>query len=1457
MLRPAVAIAAAIVLGFTAQPVVAVAAPASAPVDSQVLRESSGTGGTTFMVYLKERAKLDAAAKLRDADTRSAEVHRQLTGTADRTQSGLRALLNTKRARYTSYWIANALRVEGDRALVEAIAARPEVARIDPVRTYEVVRPAPGNTTAKAGAAGAEWGIANIEAPRVWDEFGDRGEGIVVANIDGGVQYDHPALVGKYRGNNGDGTFTNDYNWYDPSGVCTGETPCDTSGHGTHTMGTMVGDDGAGNQTGVAPGAKWIAAKACEGSWCSDASLLNAGQWMLAPTDRNGQNPRPDLRPDIVNNSWGGGQGNLWYKQVVDAWRAAGIFAVFSAGNSGPACNTANSPGDYPGSYAVGGFNATNQVYSYSSRGSSSADGGIKPNISAPGEDVRSTWPGSGYTTISGTSMAAPHVSGTVALIWSAAPSLRRDLAATEKLLGETATDVDATECGGTAANNNVFGEGRLNAYQAVLKAPRGDVGRISGRVTDAATGEPLSGVTITTGGPHGVTGTDGDYTLSLPPGEHTLTASAYGYTSRTVAVTVVVGGSLTENFALAAQPMVTVSGRVTDGSGHGWPLYARIDVSGRPGGPVFTDPVTGRYSFTVPANTAYTLGTTAQYSGYRKVTSTVPVADVAKTVNIKVPVDHGCTAAGYSGSFTAPLFATETFDGTRVPAGWSVVNRTESPGWAFDDPGNRGNSTGGSGNFAMVDSIRQGLDARQDTDLISPTFDLTGIGAPYLRFNSDLYATATDDMGDVDVSTDGGTTWTNVWHGDDYRRGPVQELVPLEPAAGQADVRVRFRYSANFGWWWGVDNVELINRACTPTPAGLVAGFVTDKNTGAGLNGVTVASPDASAERAVTTATPQDPNISDGFYWFLSTLTGPHPFEANLRPYQAVRSEFAIEPDRVNKANFALKAGRITVSQTTVEANQPYGSTRSTSITLKNTGSAPATVEALQRAGQFEVLAPKAAPLVERRVSGISKGIHAVPSAGTGGSAPGSPNAEPQATDPAWSRIANAPAQISDNSAVNLGGKVYSVGGGSGSGSERSTWVYDPDTNVWSGLPEMPRGRAKASAAAVNGKIYVLGGWSAEGSLIPSVDVFDPQQGTWSTLVGVLHPAPRAAAGTAVVDGKIIMVGGCADADCTDTRDLVTFDPSSRTFTTGADYPVAVSYASCGAIGSGVYCAGGISTQTYRDTYGYDLAADAWTRLPDLPIDLWGSQTTVAGEMLIVSGGVTANSSAVTNRTIAYDPASQAWRDLPNAQVAAFRGAMACGVYKIGGALGATVTSESERLSGFGDCSTAAAPWLQTTPASFTLAAGASKTITLTLTATPEAGIDQPGTYRAQIGFRADSPYPVPTVDVNVGVAAPADWGKIQGTVTGQSCAGQRLPLPATVRFNLAGTGGRTGYTLRADAQGRFVYWLPAGTYQVVVSREGWTPKVKQQRVDAGFTLTYDVVLATASSCGTRAGGI
>lgn len=459
------------------------------------------------------------------------------------------------------------MQITGDKALAEKIAARADVAAIEADDPVTIPEPLPGTTEPEVDAV--EWNLDRINAPKVWNDLGVRGDGIVVANIDSGVQFDHPAVAARYRGLKSDGTYDHAYNWFDPTGVCTGTAPCDNNGHGTHTMGTMVGDDGAGNQVGVAPGARWIAAKGCGTSSCAQATLLAAGQWIVAPTDASGANPRPDLAPDVVNNSWGSNVIDTWYKATVQSWRDAGIFPAFSNGNNGSGCNTAGSPGAYANSYSSGAFDVDNAIASFSSRGTGEA-GTVKPNLSAPGVNVRSSWMGGGYNTISGTSMASPHTAATVALMWSASPAIRGDVAATEKLLDETAIDTDNTACGGTAARNNVWGEGRLDAYAAVGATPRGPLGALGGRVGSGDTA--VADATITLDGPMKATvttGADGSYALpKVMAGDYRVTASKFGFHAAEATVTVVENETATKDFALVQAPSATLSGVVTTEAG-------------------------------------------------------------------------------------------------------------------------------------------------------------------------------------------------------------------------------------------------------------------------------------------------------------------------------------------------------------------------------------------------------------------------------------------------------------------------------------------------------------------------------------------------------------------------------------------------------------------------------------------------------------------------------------------------------------------------------------------------------------------------------------------------------------------------------------------------------------------------------------------------------------------------
>ncbi|MFJ7934672.1 S8 family serine peptidase [Sporosarcina sp. NPDC096371] len=383
----------------------------------------------------------------------------------------------------TSYYIVNGMAVTATKEVAEKVATFAEVEKVLPNETRELYTTKTANAvTPVSQVANVEWNIERVNAPQVWD-MGIDGSGIVVASIDTGVQWNHPALKEKYRGYNAaTGEVNHNFNWFDAT---RGQAAAyDDNGHGTHVTGTMVGSEPNGsNQIGVAPGAKWIAVKAFTAAGGTDRDLLAAAQWILAPTDADG-NARVDLAPDIVNNSWGGGAGlDEWYRDVVKNWRAAQIFPEFSAGNTtatnpgGP--GSVASPGNYPESFATGATDINNKVWSSSLRGPSPY-AEIKPDISAPGVNIRSSVPGSGYEGgWNGTSMAGPAVSAVAALLLQVNANLTVD--EIEQILLETATPRTDSEYPQTP--NHGYGYGLVDAYAAVSSIFTG-LGKLEGQVT-------------------------------------------------------------------------------------------------------------------------------------------------------------------------------------------------------------------------------------------------------------------------------------------------------------------------------------------------------------------------------------------------------------------------------------------------------------------------------------------------------------------------------------------------------------------------------------------------------------------------------------------------------------------------------------------------------------------------------------------------------------------------------------------------------------------------------------------------------------------------------------------------------------------------------------------------------------------------------------------------------------
>jgi len=445
---------------------------------------ATAAGGTTeILVVLTEQADLAAAAAVPDLTARRRAVRDVLWETAQRSQQGLRAWLDARGVRYRSFSIVNALHVSGaDAALVAALAARPDVARIETNPRIRQQLPLTKAATGGNQPESIEWNVNLVRATEMW-AAGFTGQGIVLGNQDTGFQWDHPALRNQYRGWSGTAA-DHDYNWHDAihsgGGVCgpNSPIPCDDYGHGTLTVGVSIGSDGGANQIGVAPGARWIGCRNMDQGWGTPATYLECLEFFLAPYPVGGTPAQgdPARAPDVTNNSWlcPPEEGCSWdtLQAAIEAQRAAGILTVVAAGNSGPSCSTVQDPpAIYDAAFSVGATDAGDNIASFSSLGPVTVDGSnrLKPDISAPGDNIRSSAPGGDYASASGTSLAAPHVAGAVALLWSASPALKGRVDATERALASSAVPRFSSQCGdpGDAVPNNVFGWGRLDAMAA------------------------------------------------------------------------------------------------------------------------------------------------------------------------------------------------------------------------------------------------------------------------------------------------------------------------------------------------------------------------------------------------------------------------------------------------------------------------------------------------------------------------------------------------------------------------------------------------------------------------------------------------------------------------------------------------------------------------------------------------------------------------------------------------------------------------------------------------------------------------------------------------------------------------------------------------------------------------------------------------------------------------------
>lgn len=420
-----------------------------------------GFFGDRLFVILKDQARMAGLPTTTGPgparDERVKAVYARLVEHAERTQRDLRTELDRFRLPYTPYYLVNAIAVDGGPAVRAWLESHDEVDRVLlDQRLRPLPQPVPATTGDIRQAPGSpQWNIEMVGAPDVWQE-GHTGEGIVVGSSDSGADVTHPALADSFRGG--------DDSWFDPWNGTT--TPTDNGFHGTHTLATAVG----GRDVGVAPGAQWISCVNLDRNLGSPSYYLDCLQFMLAPFPHGGDpftDGRPARAPHVLTNSWGcpplEGCDLEALRPATDALSAAGIAFVAAAGNSGDRCGSVDQPpAPDPSAFTVAAVNQDQEVAFFSSRGQR---GSGKPDIAAPGAHILSAMPGATYGYEDGTSMAAPHVAGVIALLWSARPALIGDLEATYDLLEDTADPVSGQPaCGVEAA----AGAGIVNAQRAI-----------------------------------------------------------------------------------------------------------------------------------------------------------------------------------------------------------------------------------------------------------------------------------------------------------------------------------------------------------------------------------------------------------------------------------------------------------------------------------------------------------------------------------------------------------------------------------------------------------------------------------------------------------------------------------------------------------------------------------------------------------------------------------------------------------------------------------------------------------------------------------------------------------------------------------------------------------------------------------------------------------------------------
>ncbi len=1385
-------------------------------VEQAILDEMDTNGSASYWIQFKNTADLSPAYAMSWSD-RGWFVYETLKEQAEVSQAQVNSYLTASKVDFQSYWINNSIFVKNStNAVLNDIQKFEGVESIQAQRNYILYEPDTSAAVLDNGINAVEPNLTHINADDVWG-MGIDGSGLVVANIDTGVRYTHEALVDQYRGNDGV-NFDHNYSWWDPYGDHP-TSPADDNGHGSHTMGTMVGDDGNGNQIGIAPGADWIACRGCNTTSCTDTALLSCGQFIAAPTDLTGNNANPDLRPNAVNNSWGDCSQTYdnWYAGVINAWVNAGIYPIFSNGNNSncgysrpPGLGTVGNPARSGNVTGVGSSGEQNGQYATHSNwgptdnpdtiNATPGFENMKPQVLAPGVSIRSSVPDSdtayedGW---SGTSMSAPHVTGLVALIWQAAPCLIGDYAATELIIESTAVDMvydDGSPDTPDNFPNYATGWGEIDALAAVNVAlGMCSSGTLKGTVTDGT--NPVQDVKIFADNGTGYTKSiytaeDGTYSTSLPAGTYTLVASKYGYESQTVSGVVITEGvETTQNFTIPALAATLVFGTVyedgVEGVGlHGYPLYSAIKIMA-PGfnQTIYTDPFTGAYEIELLDGAEYSFTIIPVPNGFTPTIQTVTPTGLIFTKDFHVKVGAECSAPGYSGSGV-----NEGFETPSLPEGWVNYDYNGSGGvWRFDDPKNRGNLTpGGDGGFAILDSDYYGYGGAQDAGLRTPVMDFTNETLVTLEFDT-YFRQYSGSSATVRVSNDGGSTWSDVWSTTTTTTEHVAVDISTH-AAGKSAVIVEFKYVGNWAWYWEVDDVLITPLDCDFVTGGVVAGYVKDANDNTPIVGADVVSEDVSTQ---TFFISEDP-ASEGLYWaFQPTTNDPEDvlFTASKDLYGNDTKTVSIFQNVINRQDFTLGTGHLIFNPTSLEATMYMGDAPVTKeLVITNDGSASVSFELFEKDKGFTL-----------------PSIPAFEGVLTEDTRPVSIGRDPLA-----------------DKASRLNGTTEDIFKGILSGAPAFAVEVQSDTLMY--IPDITN----------------PGTWNTIGATMTSLFAGDFLAGDFTTLYAINYDnnnlyTVNTTTGTATLVGASTPPSGQFWTGLSGTPDGtlygLTTDGSVSSLVTVNPATGAVT-----ELGNILGVQAGIDLAYNTDDgmiYIVDIITDNLFRVD--PETLTTTQIGSLGVDASYAQGMDFEDDSGVLYWAAYTTAAELRIIDTTTGASALVGAFPSG-------------TEVDCLA-FATSGSSDVPWFSEDPVSGTV--GTENPVTVEVTFDPTgAGLNQPGDYLAELKVKHNSPYTYPNIPVTLHLIAPDNYGTFNGHVKGMEvCDVNPTPLEgATVNFR---QNDAIAYTTTTNAEGYYSYALPEGTYDIEVISDGYVSKLEQDQVAVGGqTTTVDVTLRLEAPC-------